>query len=133
MYFNYIPSPLGSGCIHPGYMTIPTFSHPLKIISNHMLSLGRKVNKTIDNRCLLSHAEGYIRVRTMQKKQSESRYRRMSAWAVRGTIIISDGVSDQASGTMEAWGASKDGPPVPRYILLQVLLAHRHRMDDSYR
>lgn len=41
----------------------------------------------------------------------------MSAWAVRGmyvhTIILSDGVSDQASGTMEAWGASKDGPPVP--------------------
>lgn len=39
----------------------------------------------------------------------------MSAWAVRGTIILSGGVSDQASGTMEAWGASKDGPPVPRY------------------
>ncbi len=39
----------------------------------------------------------------------------MSAWAVRGSIILSDGVSDQASGTMEAWGASKDGPPVPRY------------------
>lgn len=67
-------------------------------------------------------------IHMIHKKQSESRYRQMSAWAVRGTIILSDGVSDQASGTMEAWGASKDGPPVPRYthIVLLVLLAHRH-------
>lgn len=54
----------------------------------------------------------------------------MSAWAVRGTIVQSNGVSDQASGTMEAWGASKDGPPYLAIFLL-VLLARRHRMDDT--